>query len=140
MIKNSNDKLYFFCYPRFPEHTAFQHHLKFLAEDFRDLGINFYSNLKSWKLAFNKDDYLFCHDPNITADNCSIVILDSNWFRYSGSFPEFLFHPQRLYKTVFIELKNSLNTSLFKPKFKKFDLIFRTHFNKYFLFSPNVCF
>jgi hypothetical protein len=138
MIKNFNDKLYFFCYPRSPEHAAFQHHLICLAEGFRDLGINSYSNLNSWRFAFDKDDYLFRHDPNITPDNCSIVILDSNWFGYSGSFPEFLFHPQRTYKTVFIDLEDGLNTALFKPEFRKFDLIFRTHFNKFFWFPPNV--
>ena len=59
MIKNFNDKLYFFCYPRSPEHAAFQHHLICLAEGFRDLGINSYSNLSSWRLAFTKMNTCF---------------------------------------------------------------------------------
>lgn len=99
-----------------------------LAEGFKELGIPFYSNINYWRTSPDREEYLFCHDPRVIHEDCSIVILEKSWFFQSPSFPKNLFHPERAYITVYLD--DSDGPTLWNPEFRNFDFIFRTHYNR----------
>ncbi|BAY64651.1 hypothetical protein NIES22_47500 [Calothrix brevissima NIES-22] len=124
-------KIYFYCDPRsgVVEGQKFQHFIICLAEGLRELGIPFFSNVNYWQESLEPDRYLFRHDPKVTPDDCSIVILQNNWYTIDDPLPKNLFHPQRKYTTVYFDGEDSDKTYVNKPEFKQFDYIFRLHQN-----------
>ncbi|BAZ27754.1 hypothetical protein NIES4074_01820 [Cylindrospermum sp. NIES-4074] len=136
---NFPGKIYFYCDPR-EELSAgdkFQHLLVCLAEGFQELGIPFFSNVNYWQTSPEPDHYLIKHDPEITPDDCSIVILTNSWYHIYHPLPENLFHPQRKYVTVYLDGEDDDKTYANRPEFKQFDFIFRTHFNSKLNYGEN---
>jgi len=80
---NFSGKIYFYCLSvGSAEKTAYHHQFIVLAEGLKSLGIPFFSNKNYWSISSQTDEYLFGHDPEITPEDCSIVILDSEWFEF----------------------------------------------------------
>lgn len=132
-------KIYFYCDPKkeIPEGKKLQHLLICLAEGFSELGIPFFSNVDYWQESPEKQEYLFRHNPEITPDDCSIVILQNNWFTDIHPLPENLFHPNRKYVTVYLDSEDSDRTYAMRPEFRQFDFIFRNHFNRKLNYGSN---
>lgn len=136
---NFNGRVYFFCLPRtdIPGGDQFQHLFICLAEGFRELGISFFSNINYWQKSPDKEEYLFRHSPDITPNDCSIVIFSHNWFNSNYPLPQNLFHAKRKYLTVYLD-GNDDNKDYDKyPEYKQFDFIFRTHSNQHLNYPDN---
>ncbi len=130
---------FFYCCSGNAEKQAPYHHpLVCLAEGFRALGIPFYANVNYWRLTPDADAYLFQHDPDVTPDDCSVVILDHDWFTQKNPIPENLFHSQRQYITVYMDHGDGVLTISWRPEFRKFDFIFRAHFNSGLYYPDNM--
>jgi hypothetical protein len=142
MLSNTNERVFFYCTPPLlPEQGAYPHSIVCLAEGLKALGVPFYSNINYWNYQPNQERYLFPHDPAITADDCSIVVLDSDWFMSHHNFPDRFFHKQRQYLTVYFERPASainLPRNAWQDEFRQFDFIFRTHYNHQFKYPGNV--
>lgn len=140
MITNFNEKIFFYCYPSSGNHidTAFQHLIICIAEGLKELGIPFYSNIDYWQESPETDQYLFRHNPDVTPDDCSIVVLQHDWFCYGRGIPENLFHANRNYTTVYLDGQDGNKTFSFLPEFKQFDLIFKTHYTSKFNYPSNA--
>jgi len=77
MSTHSDERIYFYCCPPIDvaERAFFQHVLICLAEGFKQLGIEFYSNVNYWQTSPDGEDYLLRHDPKIKPEDCSIVCI-----------------------------------------------------------------
>lgn len=128
-------KAYFFCQESKVNATAYQHPLICLAEGFQELEVEFYSNINYWQ-AEPDGDYLFQHNPNISHKDCSIVIIDYEWFVFNKDFPPDFFHPSRKYITVYFESHERFYS--FLPNFRRFDYILKSHYNKKLSYPSNV--
>ena len=106
-----------------------------LAEGLKELGIPFYSNINHWKIDPDTEEYLFCYDPNVGHQDCSIVILDFRWMKNATSFPENLFSSQRKYVTVCLDDMDGF--TVWNPQLENFDFRFRTHFNSKSIYPSN---
>lgn len=138
MANDFNEKIFFYCCPPSPPESkkaVYQHTLVCLAEGLRALGIPFYSDRNFWH-ALTKEEYLFNHEPGVTPDDCSIVILHTAWFTYGNPMPKELFHPRRKYITVYFESEADAKHA-WQPEFRQFDFIFRTHYNRKFVYPSN---
>ncbi|MBW4560110.1 MAG: glycosyltransferase [Mojavia pulchra JT2-VF2] len=138
-MKYSIEKIYFYCDPRLNvvPGDKFQHLLICLAEGFRELGIEFFSNVNYWQESPEEKKYLFRHHPDVTPDDCSIVILQNNWFHANCPLPENLFHPKRQYVTVYLDGEDSDKTYIERSEFQQFDFILRNHFNQKLNYGKN---
>lgn len=122
-------KIFFYCFPQgSPDQAAYQHSIICLAEGFKKIGIDFYADRNYWQLSTQENDYLFRHNPSVTADDCSVVIINDFWLRYGKALPSNLFHSRRKYITVYFELFGTSNYSL-KPELKNVDFVFKAHSN-----------
>jgi hypothetical protein len=131
--------IYFYCAPSgIPDskETVYQHVIVSLAEGLKALEIPFYSNLDFWKTDIEDNNYLLRHDPNITPDDCSVVVMHTAWFTYGLPMPEGLFHPRRQYITVYFESEADAKHA-WRPEFGQFDFIFRCHYNIRFKYPKN---
>ncbi|MCU0565075.1 MAG: glycosyltransferase [Oculatellaceae cyanobacterium Prado106] len=136
---DSKPSVFFYCCPPgLPNSktTVYQHQLVCLAEGLQALGIPFYSDRPFWKTAPHSDGYLFTHHPDVTPDDCDIVVLHTAWFTADRPMPEKLFHPQRRYRTVYIESEADARHG-WQSEFRAFDLILRTHYNSRFQYPKN---
>jgi hypothetical protein len=136
---NFNGKIYFFCLPRKEGQGGdqFQHLFICLAEGFRELGISFYSNINYWQESPEKQEYFFRHDPDITPDDCSIVVFSNNWFNSNYPLPDNLFHAERKYLTVYLDGNDNDKDYTKLPEYKQFDFIFKTHYNRHLNYLDN---
>ncbi|EFA69866.1 hypothetical protein [Cylindrospermopsis raciborskii] len=127
-----NGKVYFLCDPRELDDVGdqFQHLLVCLAEGFQELGISFFANVNYWLESSQEEKYLFNYDPNITFDDCDLVILTNIWLSVNYAWVDNLFKPNRGYLTVYLDGEDSDKTYRFRPEFNQFDFIFRTHYNR----------
>ncbi|GBE92991.1 glycosyltransferase family 1 protein [Nostoc cycadae] len=134
-----SEKIYFYCDPRegVPEGDKFQHFLICFAEGLKELGIPFFSNVNYWQESSENDEYLFKHDPKITPDDCSVVVLQNNWYSIDIPLPDNLFHSDRKYITVYFDGEDSDKTYVEKPEFRQFDYIFRLHYNSKLNYGKN---
>ncbi len=131
-------KIFFYCCPQGPaEDAAYQHSIVCLAEGLKALGIPFFSDRNYWRIKPEIEEYLFQNDPSVTPDDCSIVIIDNNWFSHNRPLPENLFHPNHKYITVYFELAASAKESRY-PSFRQFDYIFRPHYNRWCNYPKNI--
>lgn len=132
-------KIYFYCDPKqgIPEGDKLQHSLICLAEGFRELEIPFFSNVNYWQESPEKEEYLIRHNPDITPDDCSVVVLQNNWYTDIHPLPENLFHSERKYLTVYIDGEDSDQTYVNRPEFRQFDIILRKHFNRKLNYGKN---
>lgn len=117
-------KVFFYCRALGPpEATAYHHAMICLAEGFQALGISFYSNLDYWQTSPDRQDYLFQHNPDVTPNDCSIVIVDDGTFdqrldRNVADFLDQLFHPSRQYLTIYIDHDDGTKTLTWQPAFR----------------------
>jgi len=134
-----NGKIYFYCDPRegIPLGDKYQHLLICLAEGLQLLKIELFANVNYWQSSPTTSNYLFQHHPDITPDDCSIVVLMNSWYNGNLQLPENLFHPHRQYITVYLDAEDSDKTYIQRPEFRKFDFIFRTHFNGKLKYGEN---
>lgn len=119
---NLDKPIFFYC-----KDNEFSHPSICLAEGLKELGLPFYSNINYWKIAPDREEYLFTHSPNVSPDDCSIVILDQRYW-YCTPALENIFHSKRRYVTVYIDDVDG--PTLWNPDFNNFDLRFRLHYNK----------
>jgi hypothetical protein len=137
MTVNFKGKVFFYCFPTStPDKNPYPHKIICLAEGFRSLGIEFYSDINYWRLSPEGDEYLFRHNPEVTPDDCDIVIWDYSITHIGRAFPKDLFHPKRKYVTVYMEALDGVVTLADEPEFKQFDFIFRVSCNSKFNRSP----
>jgi hypothetical protein len=106
-----------------------------LAEGLKELGIPFYSNINHWKIDPDTEEYLFCYDPSVAHQDCSIVILDFRWMINAISFPENFFHSERKYVTVCLDDMDGF--TIWNPQLENFDFRFRTHCNSKSIYPSN---
>ena len=117
--------IFFYC-----TENEFSHLSICLAEGFKELGIPFYSNINHWHISPDREDYLFCYDPNVTYTDCSVVILDFRVLVNSTNqvaLLENLFHSARKYVTVYLDDMDGF--TLWNPQLNKFDFRLKTHCN-----------
>lgn len=110
-----------------------------LAEGLRELGVPFYSNCDYWRESASSDAYLLTHDPHVSPDDCSVVVVSYTWVQWvrMGDFrqrrqplPDGLFKQGRKYLTATIDNNDGYYTPAWEPAFRDFDVIFRTKFNR----------
>lgn len=140
MAANFAGKVFFYCLPPgSPDNTGYPHTMVCLGEGLKALGIEFYANINYWQLSPETEEYLFRHDPEVTPDDCDIVILNHYWFWLAGNpFPQDLFHPTRKYITVYLDSEDGSKTHSWNPEFRQFDFIFKIGCNSKLWRPSNV--
>ena len=132
----SHPKVYFYCCP---EPDNLQDDIIILAEGLRALGIPYYASDNYWRQSPAPDDFLFRRTPDVSPDDCDIVVLPYTWFHWillgqpapiRRPFPAGLFKPGRRYRTVYMDTNDGLRTVSWEPEFRQFDVIFRTKLNR----------
>lgn len=136
---NFSGKVYFYCVPPdTPDNTGYPHTMICLGDGLTALGIDIHANINYWRLSPDTEEYLFRHDPEITPDDCSIVVLNQDWFRVAKNpFPQHLFHPNRKYITVYLDSDDGSKTYAYYPEFRQFDYIFKLSCSRYFKYPEN---
>lgn len=140
-----NLRVYFYCFP--PTLTGFcdyksgyhyyQHETICLAEGFQDLGVQFYSNVNFWLPAPN-EPFLFKFDPNVTSDDCDLVIINDYWWRNHMLYPQVLcnishlLRQDRKNKVILINSSDDTpRTNFLDPSLSQFDYYFKSHLNRF---------
>lgn len=137
------ERIYFYNLPEtFPDKREYPHMMICLGEGLKELGIQLYSNENYWRLLPDKEEYLFQYDPKITPDDCSVIILNHEWF-WPGErgLPDNLFHSSRKYITVLLdnfESKDKFRHLPFSGEFSNFDFILRAHYGSGFRYPSNI--
>lgn len=123
--------VFFYCAPLNASGTTGYHHLQLcLAEGMQVLGIPFYANTNYWQLTPEQDATLFSYQPEVTPNDCDIVVISHDWLFNQPNLPPGLFDPDRQYITVYLDgADGPITRSFLEPEFNQFDLILRTHFN-----------
>ena len=128
-------KVYFYCRN---EEGNLQEDIITLAEGFRELGVPYFANCDYWLQSTEPGDYLFRHSPDVTPDNCDIVVVSYTWPSWirmktfdlvRRPLPESLFKPGRKYQTVYMDHHDGHRTVSWEPEFRQFDLILRAKLN-----------
>jgi len=129
-------RVYFYCRN---EPGNLQEDVITLAEGLQELGIPYSGNCDYWLQSTEPGDYLIKHDPDITPDDCDIVVVSYTWPYWieSGTFrffpqplPDGLFKKGRRYVTVYMDSHDGHRTVSWEPEFRQFDLILRSKLNK----------
>lgn len=115
--------------------NTFPHLSICLAEGLKELGIPFDANIDYWYISSNEET-LFKNDINITPDDCSMVVVDTGWFAMYACFPENLFHSHRQYITI--HLNDEDGPVNWKSNFEPFDIILKTHCNRWSLLPNHI--
>ena len=81
----SAPRIYFYCSN---EAGNLQEDVIALAEGLLELGTPYYSNCDYWLRSSELSDYLLKHDPNVTHEDCDIVVVSYTWPQWvrMGSF------------------------------------------------------
>jgi hypothetical protein len=152
MTGNNKLKVYFFCFPptlrgQGDYRSAFhyyQHGTICLGEGLKTLGVKIFSNVNFWLPSLD-EPFLFSHDPNVTPDDCDIVVINEFWWERHSQFARELFdldrllRPDRPHRTVLLDgaddapTKNFLETGL-----DRFDYCFKSHLTKSSPSFPNT--
>lgn len=128
---------YFFCCEQGPPEAArYQYGIVPLAEGLADLGFDFYANTNYWPLDRTNRRFLFRGESHVHYEDCDVVVLNDRWFRYGREMPKDLFRRGRRYITVYIDCADGAFTHTFSREWRKFDFIFRAHYNKRIIFMP----
>jgi hypothetical protein len=129
-------RVYFYCRN---EPGNFQEDVITLAEGLQELGIPFSGNCNYWLQSTEPGDYLIKHDPEITPDDCDIVVVSYTWPYWirmktfdlvRRPLPEELFKNGKRYVTVYMDSHDGHRTVSWEPEFRQFDLILRSKLNK----------
>lgn len=127
-------RAFFFCAePRWGV-GGYQHLSIVLAEGFRELGIEFYSDKDYWEE--EPGQYLFRHDPDVSFEDCDLVFINSEWHVMGHPWPPndleypmpvLLSGPNRM---VFW-LDGMDITVCWDPIFRQFNGVLRVHYNRH---------
>src|SRR5919199_4708367 len=117
-------QVFFYCLP-----SGYQSLSICIAEGLKQLEIPFYSNVNYWQVSVEREDYLFRHNPSMTPNDCTVVVVEKAWVLHHRCFPQNLFHPARNYVTVYLDDMDGSISPSFYPAARNFDFIFRTHLN-----------
>jgi hypothetical protein len=129
-------RVYFYCRS---EEGNLQEDVIALAEGLLELGIPFSGNCDYWLRSTRPDDYLIRHDPDITPDDCDVVVVSYTWASWTrmGTFervlrplPAGLFKLGRRYRTVCMDSHDGHRTISWTPEFRQFDVILRAKLNQ----------
>lgn len=129
-------RVYFYCRN---EPFNLQEDVVTLAEGFQELGVPFHGNCNYWRQSVQPDDYLIKHDPEVSPDDCDVVVVSYTWanFMRPGTFdvlerplPEELFKSGRKYITVCMDNHDGHRTVSWEPEYRNFDLILRSKLNR----------
>ena len=127
--------IYFYCRE---EEGNLQEDVIALAEGFRELGIPCYANCNYWQESV-AGDYLLRHDPDVTPDDCDIVVVSYTWPYWirmrtfdlvRRPLPDGLFKKGRRYRTVYMDSHDGHRTVSWEPEFRQFDFILRSKLNR----------
>lgn len=123
--------IYFYCRPyESPDKAGYQHALVSLGEGLLELGVPFCSNVPYWRLAPDRDEHLFHPEPGLKPGDGDVIVFGSAWFDYGGRLPREVTEPGRRSRLVYVDQSDGLVTQSWKPEFRLFDLILKTHFNR----------
>lgn len=109
-----------------------------VAEGLRALGIPYYASCDYWLRSTEPADYLFRRDPQVTHQDCDIVVVTYTWPRWvrmrdfvvrEQPLPEGLFAPKRTWATVFMDNNDGYRTCAWAREYRQFDAILRSKFN-----------
>lgn len=129
-------KVYFYCCK---DEENLQEDVITLAEGFNELGIPYYANCNYWLQSNTPGDYLFRNDPEVTPDDCDVVVVSYTWpfWIRLGTFdvvrrplPDGLFKTGRRYKTVYMDSHDGHRTVSWDSEFRQFDVILRSKLNR----------
>ncbi len=120
-----------------PEGAYFQDLIVNLATGFKQLGIEFHANYNYWQISPESDLTLLQHNPEITPQDCDIVVLERQYYEENGCLPPGLFASGRQYKTVYLDCNDGIRTLSWLPEFKDFDFIFKTHYSSHTKYPDN---
>ena len=136
--------LIYFLISDFP--NVYDDGIIYLAEGLKELNISFYSNKDYWKI--NTDgDFLFNNKPEISPQDCDLVILSNMWTQYIDNttfkeyaqpLPGWLFQPSRQYTTVYIDNMDGYKTFSYYEAARQFDIILRPKKNSRTFNYPNI--
>ncbi|MEO8276037.1 MAG: glycosyltransferase [Thermoanaerobaculia bacterium] len=133
---NEPPRVYFYCRN---EAGNLQEDVIALAEGLRELGLPFWGSCDYWRESGTESEFLIRHDPDVTADECDIVVVSYTWPYWirMGTFdlvrrplPEGLFRAGRRYRTVYMDSHDGHRTVSWEPEFRQFDLILRSKLNR----------
>jgi len=137
-------RVYFYCRN---EPGNLQEDVIALAEGLQELGIPYSGNCDYWLQSTDSGDYLIKHDPDITPDDCDIVVVSYTWPYWirmktfdlvRRPLPEELFRKGRRYVTVYMDNHDGHRTVSWEPEFRQFDLILRSKLNKRAWYPENM--
>ena len=129
----SKKVVYFFLQPQGPpESSAYQHCAVAIAEGLRSLGLTCFSNLDYWRV---RDDWLFRHDPAVQARDCPVVIWGDG-YPYDPKAEGDLLDGRRT--TVYVDSSDGWRTQAEQPRYRRFDVVLRTHCNAHYRYPANV--
>jgi hypothetical protein len=144
MLKATNfqgKKIYFYCYPPILNGEAtyatgyhfYQHSLICLAEGFKDLGIEYYSNVNYWLTNESPDSFLFRYNPKVNPDDCDLIIISSDLFSARSYLPKTIFNfdqlsrKNRSYLIAYVDHDDSVTFPFFEKDLQKINFCFKTH-------------
>src|SRR5262249_39793494 len=125
-------RVYFFCRN---DSNELQEDVVALAEGLVELEIPFFANCDYWLQSTDPRDYLIKYTPEVTSDDCDIVVVSYTWplwFNRSTHeviprpLPQELFRKGRRFNTVYIDSWDSYRTVSWDQQYRSFDLILRT--------------
>lgn len=129
-------RVYFYCSN---EPLNRQEHVVALAEGLQQLGIPYSGNCDYWLQSTTPGDYLVRHDPDISADDCDVVVVSGTlplrmrpqtFEVVRQPLPENLFRRGRKYRTVFLDNQDGHRTISWEEEYRQFDIVFRSHLNR----------
>jgi hypothetical protein len=135
-LNSKHPKVYFYCRE---EEGNLQEDIIAIAEGLSELGIPYYANCNYWLQSTSPGDYLFQKDPDVSMDDCDVVVVSYTWpfWIRMGSFelnsrplPEGLFKKGRRYKTVYLDSHDGHRTVSWESEFRQFDIILRSKLNR----------
>ena len=129
-------RIYFYCRNELGNP---QEDVVVLAEGLKESGIPFSGSSDFWKQSAEAGDYLIKHDPEITPDDCDIVVVSYTWPHWirmktfdlvRRPLPEGLFKKGRSYQTVYVDNHDGHASVSWAPEFRQFDLVLRSNLNR----------
>lgn len=141
-------KVFFFSTKEAGKSENFQDLIVNIATGMQQLGIEYYASNNYWQLAPDSDceasrrhRYLLEVNPDVSHHDCDVVVIERQWFEKNGCLPKDLFAPNRQYKTVYLDCEDGvggIRSASWRPEFRQFDLILRTHYTHHTKHPDNV--
>jgi len=135
MVADRKPKIYFYCCE---EPDNYQDDIVQIADGLKQLGIPFYSRCDYWMQSPQPGDFLFKATPDQDPTQCDAVVIPYTWFNWvtlrerprRHAFPHELFREGRRHKVVYMDTNDGYRTVSWEPEFRRFDLSFRSKFNR----------